>query len=130
MASSRAAAASAARLVLVERRDTVASRNPYAKPVRRYRLARTQLTARPAPSEGRRASGRTSDARPRGRTLPCMEEKSTSSSFGMRVLAALVLALAAWFLLKVIIGIVAGVAWFVAVVVAVVAVIWAARTLF
>ncbi len=59
-----------------------------------------------------------------------MEEKSTSSSFGMRVLAALVLALAAWFLLKVIIGIVAGVAWFVAVVVAVIAVIWAARTLF
>jgi hypothetical protein len=60
-----------------------------------------------------------------------MEEKSGStSSFGMRVLAALVLALAAWFLLKVIIGIVAGVAWFVAVVVALVAVVWAARTLF
>jgi hypothetical protein len=59
MASSRAAAASAARLVLVERRDTVASRDPYAKPVRRYRLARTQLSARSAPSEGRlRASGR------------------------------------------------------------------------
>ena len=58
-----------------------------------------------------------------------MEEK-TGSSFGMRVLAALVLALAAWFLLKVIIGIVAGVAWFVAVIVAIVAVIWAARTLF
>jgi hypothetical protein len=59
MASSRAAAASAARLVLVERRDTVASRDPYAKPVRRYRLARTQLTARSVPAEGRlRASGR------------------------------------------------------------------------
>jgi hypothetical protein len=58
-----------------------------------------------------------------------MEEK-TGSSFGMRVLAALVLALAAWFLLKVVIGIVAGIAWFVAVIVAIVAVVWAARTLF
>jgi hypothetical protein len=58
-----------------------------------------------------------------------MEEKTTSS-FGMRVLAALVLALAAWFLLKVIIGFVAGVATLVAVIVAVVAVVWAARTLF
>jgi hypothetical protein len=48
----------------------------------------------------------------------------------MRVLAALVLALAAWFLLKVVIGIVAGIAWFVAVIVAIVAVVWAARTLF
>jgi hypothetical protein len=59
-----------------------------------------------------------------------MEEKQSTSSFGMRVLAALVLALAAWFLLKVVIGIVAGIAWFVAVVVAIVAVVWAARTLF
>ena len=60
-----------------------------------------------------------------------MEEKSSStSSLGMRVLAALVLALAAWFLLKVVIGIIAGVAWFVAVVVALIAVAWAARTLF
>jgi hypothetical protein len=58
-----------------------------------------------------------------------MEEK-TGPSFAMRVLAALVLALAAWFLLKVVIGIIAGVAWFVAVVVAIVAVVWAARTLF
>ncbi|MEA2319946.1 MAG: hypothetical protein QOD44_4135 [Solirubrobacteraceae bacterium] len=58
-----------------------------------------------------------------------MEEKSRSS-IGMRLLAALILALAAWFLLKVIIGIVAGIAWFVAVVVAVVAVVWAVRTLF
>jgi hypothetical protein len=58
-----------------------------------------------------------------------MEEK-TGTSFAMRIVAALVLALAAWFLLKVIIGIVAGVAWFVAVVVAIIAVVWAARTLF
>jgi hypothetical protein len=58
-----------------------------------------------------------------------MEEK-TGPTFGMRVVAALVLALAAWFLLKVVIGIIAGVAWFVAVVVAIIAVVWAARTLF
>jgi hypothetical protein len=58
-----------------------------------------------------------------------MEEKS-GSSFVTRIVAALVLALAAWFLLKVVIGIIAGVAWFVAVVVALVAVVWAARTLF
>ena len=58
-----------------------------------------------------------------------MEEK-TGPSFGMRIVAALVLALAAWFLLKVVIGIIAGVAWFVAIVVAIVAVVWAARTLF
>jgi hypothetical protein len=58
-----------------------------------------------------------------------MEEK-TGPSFVMRIVAALVLAVAAWFLLKIVIGIVAGIAWFVAVVVALVAVVWAARTLF
>ena len=58
-----------------------------------------------------------------------MEEK-TGPTFGMRIVAALVLALAAWFLLKVVIGIIAGVAWFVAVIVALVAVVWASRTLF
>jgi hypothetical protein len=41
-----ASAASAARLVLVERRDTPATRDPYAAPIRRYRLARTQLAGR------------------------------------------------------------------------------------
>ena len=46
------------------------------------------------------------------------------------MLAAVVLAIAVWFLFKVIIGIVAGVAWFLAVVVAIVAVVWAVRTLF
>jgi hypothetical protein len=58
-----------------------------------------------------------------------MEEK-TGPSFGARILAAIVLALAAWILFKVIIGIVAGVAYFLVVVVAVIAVIWAVRTLF
>jgi len=59
-----------------------------------------------------------------------MEEKSAGPSLVMRVVAALILALAAWFLLKVVIGIIAGVAWFVAVVVALIAVVWAVRTLF
>ena len=59
-----------------------------------------------------------------------MEEKQTGPSFGARVLAAIVLAIAAWFLFKVVIGIVAGVAWFLAVIVAIVAVVWAVRTLF
>lgn len=59
-----------------------------------------------------------------------MEEKSSGPSFGGRVLAAVVLAVAAWFLFKVVIGIVAGLATFLAVVVAIVAVVWAVRTLF
>ena len=59
-----------------------------------------------------------------------MEEKSAGPSFAMRVVAALVLALAAWFLLKMVIGIAMAVAGFVAVVVAIVAVFWAVRTLF
>ena len=60
-----------------------------------------------------------------------MEEKSSGPSFGMRIVAALVLALAAWVPAE---GrssaIIAGIAWFVAVVVAIIAVVWAARTLF
>ena len=49
---------------------------------------------------------------------------------GLLVPLALVLAVAAWFLLKVVIGVIAGVAFFVAVVLAIVAVVWAMRTLF
>jgi hypothetical protein len=56
--------------------------------------------------------------------------EKTGPSFGARILAAIVLAFAAWILFKVIIGIVAGVAYFLVVVVAIVAVIWAVRTLF
>ena len=43
--------ASAARLVLIERRDTVAVRDPSAARVRRYRLARTQLAGRATPRD-------------------------------------------------------------------------------
>lgn len=39
--------AAAARVLLVERRDTVAPRDPNAHKVRRYRLARLQLNGRP-----------------------------------------------------------------------------------
>jgi len=59
-----------------------------------------------------------------------MENEKTGPSFGARILAAVVLAFAAWILFKVIIGVVAGVAYFLVVVVAVIAVIWAVRTLF
>jgi hypothetical protein len=38
----------AARVLLIERRDTVAARDPNAAKVRRYRLARLQLNGRPA----------------------------------------------------------------------------------
>ncbi len=58
-----------------------------------------------------------------------METENTSSPFLMKVLAIVVLAVAAWFLLKVVIGIVAGLATIVAVVLAIVAVVWAVRTL-
>lgn len=47
----------------------------------------------------------------------------------MRALAIVVLALAGWFLLKVVIGILASVATFIAIVAAIFAVIWAVRTL-
>ncbi len=127
-------AVSAARVLLVERRDTVAQRDPNAPKVRRYRLARLQLNGR---ATGATASSTcaapTTEARdhalareyPRG-----MENEKTGPSFGARILAAIVLAFAAWILFKVIIGIVAGVAYFLVVVVAVIAVIWAVRTLF
>jgi hypothetical protein len=43
---SASSAVSAARVLLVERRDTVALRDPNAPKVRRYRLARLQLNGR------------------------------------------------------------------------------------
>jgi hypothetical protein len=54
----------------------------------------------------------------------------TGPSIGARVVAALVLAVAAWLLLKAVIGVVVGVAWIAAVGVMLVAVLWAVRTLF
>lgn len=57
-----------------------------------------------------------------------MEEKS-GSSFGMKALAVIVLLIAAWVLLRFVIGLIAGIAWFVVIVLAIVAVVWAWRTL-
>ncbi len=50
-------------------------------------------------------------------------------SLAKRALAVLVLAVAAWVLLKLVIGVITAVAWTVAVVLAIVAVIWAIRVL-
>jgi hypothetical protein len=58
-----------------------------------------------------------------------MQRDEAGPSFLTRVLAILVLAVAAWFLLKVVINLVVGVAWIVAVVIAIVGVVWAVRTL-
>jgi hypothetical protein len=56
--------------------------------------------------------------------------EKTGPSFGARILAAVVLAIAVWILFKVIIGAIAAIAWIVAVVVALIAIVWAVRTLF
>ena len=55
--------------------------------------------------------------------------KQQGSAFGKKVLAVLILAVAAWFLLKVVIGLIAGVAWLIAIVLAVLGVLWAWNTL-
>ena len=57
-----------------------------------------------------------------------MEEKS-GSSLAMKALAVIVLLVAAWILLRLVIGLIAGVAWFVVIVLAILAVVWAWRTL-
>lgn len=62
------------------------------------------------------------------RTLLGMEK--TGPSFGARILAAVVLAIAVWILFKLIIGAIAAIAWIVALVVAAIAIVWAVRTLF
>jgi hypothetical protein len=57
-----------------------------------------------------------------------MDEK-TGPSLAMRALAIIVLLIAAWILLKVVIGMIAGIAWLIVIVLAVVAVLWAWSTL-
>ncbi|HEY8584615.1 MAG TPA: hypothetical protein VIL49_16765 [Capillimicrobium sp.] len=56
-------------------------------------------------------------------------ENTGSSSFLKRVLAVVVLAVAAWVLLKFVIGLITGVATLIVVVLAIMAVVWAVRTL-
>lgn len=58
-----------------------------------------------------------------------MPEPESKTSWGARLLAVLILAVGAWVLLKVVIGVVVAVAWTVAAIVAVIAVIWAVRVL-
>lgn len=58
-----------------------------------------------------------------------MDTEKAGPSLAMRALAVLVLLVAAWILLKVVIGIVAGIAWFVVIIAALVAVFWAWSTL-
>ncbi len=55
--------------------------------------------------------------------------RSTAGDLGRRVLAILVLAIAAWVLFKVVIGIVAGLATIIVVVLAIIAIVWAIRVL-
>lgn len=58
-----------------------------------------------------------------------MDERETKTSLGGRLVAVLVLAAAAWVLVKIVIGAVMAVAWTVAAIVAVVAVLWAINRL-
>ena len=53
----------------------------------------------------------------------------TGASLGRRALAVLILVVAAWILLKMVIGLIAGLATTIVAVVAVLAIIWALRTL-
>ena len=54
-------------------------------------------------------------------------EEARSSSLGAKIIAGLVIAVAAWLLLKIVIGIVTGIATTVAVILLVVAIFWAYR---
>ncbi len=58
-----------------------------------------------------------------------METDKAGPSIVMRAVAVLVLLAGAWILLKVVIGIVAGLAWFIVIVAALLAVLWAWSTL-
>ena len=56
-------------------------------------------------------------------------EDTQSSSLGKKILAVVVLAIAAWILLKFALGIIAGLATVIVIVLAIVAIVWAVRTL-
>jgi hypothetical protein len=58
-----------------------------------------------------------------------MDETETKSSFGAKIVAVLVLAVAAWVLFKIVIGTVVAVAWAAAAIIAVVAILWAINKL-
>ena len=58
-----------------------------------------------------------------------MNETESRPSWGARIIAVLVLAVAAWVLFKLVIGTVIAIAWAAAAIAAVFAIIWALRTL-
>ena len=58
-----------------------------------------------------------------------MNETESRPSWGARIVAVVVLAIAAWVLFKLIIGTVVAIAWIAAVIVAIIAVFWALGTL-
>jgi len=58
------------------------------------------------------------------------ETESRGSGIGAKVLAVLVLVFVGWIVVKLVIGIIAGVFWAILAILAVLAVIWAFRTLF
>lgn len=55
--------------------------------------------------------------------------RETASNLGTKAIALVVLLAAAWVLFKIVIGVVAAVAWIVIAVLAIVAVVWALRVL-
>ncbi len=55
--------------------------------------------------------------------------KEKASDLGRKAIALVVLLVAAWLLFKVVIGVVAGIAWFLVAVIAIIAVVWALRVL-
>lgn len=58
-----------------------------------------------------------------------MHETESKPSWSARLLAVVVLAVGAWILFKVVIGTVVAIAWAAAAIIAVIAVLWAIRTL-
>jgi hypothetical protein len=56
--------------------------------------------------------------------------REAAGNIGMKAVALVILLIAAWILFKVVIGVVAAVAWVVVVVLAIVAAIWALNRLF
>jgi hypothetical protein len=57
------------------------------------------------------------------------DETESKPSWGARIIAVIVLAVGAWILFKLVIGTIVAIAWAAAAIVAVIAVIWAVRTL-
>ena len=58
-----------------------------------------------------------------------MDDASAKTSLGTRVIAVLILAVAAWVLIKILIGTVIAIAWTAAAIVAVLAILWAVNKL-